>query len=409
MIDNRNSTDALHEEQGSQDTLVKVNGISKKFCRSLKRSLWYGVKDVSSDLVGGRKHDELRKDEFWALRNVSFELKRGECLGLVGHNGAGKSTLLKMLNGLIKPDQGRIEMHGRIGALIELGTGFNPILSGRENIYNNAAVLGFSKEEVDAKFDEILEFSEIGEFIDSPVQNYSSGMKVRLGFAVASQLDPDVLIIDEVLAVGDVGFRSKCYERISELLNNCCVILVTHSMPQISKLCNRVILMRKGNIVEVGETGKIIEAYYELNDVVANQKIIFDKFIRFNSIQLEKNTLSSREEDFKIDLEVVSEINSNEIAIDLVFMNRELTPIAQINSKFLKQEISISQGLNRLSIIISELNLNVGLYKLSCNIFNTSTGQQLMWIQDIAEIKVTGDFVGHCPFLLQGTISEIDT
>ena len=189
------------------DVLVKVEGVSKKFCRNLKRSLWYGVKDISSELFGSTKNSQLRPKEFWAVDDVSFELKRGECLGLIGHNGAGKSTLLKMLNGLIKPDKGKITMKGRIGALIELGAGFNPILTGRENIYNNGAVLGFSKKEIDAKFDAIIEFAEIDDFIDTPVQNYSSGMKVRLGFAVAAQMEPDVLIIDEVLAVGDVGFR----------------------------------------------------------------------------------------------------------------------------------------------------------------------------------------------------------
>jgi lipopolysaccharide transport system ATP-binding protein len=138
------------------EVLVKVEGVSKKFCRDLKRSLWYGVKDISSELFGSKKNGQLRPKEFWAVDDVSFELRRGECLGLIGHNGAGKSTLLKMLNGLIKPDKGTITMHGRIGALIELGAGFNPILTGRENIYNNGAVLGFSKKEIDAKFDAIV-------------------------------------------------------------------------------------------------------------------------------------------------------------------------------------------------------------------------------------------------------------
>jgi lipopolysaccharide transport system ATP-binding protein len=188
------------------EILIKAENVSKKFSKDLKRSLYYGVLDVFSGIKGSDKKRELRKDEFWAVRDVSFEVRRGECLGLIGHNGAGKSTLLKMLNGLIKPDEGKITMHGKVGALIELGAGFNPILTGRENIYNNAAVIGFSKKEIDAKFDEIVAFSEIEEFLDMPVQNYSSGMKVRLGFAIAAQMEPDVLIIDEVLAVGDLGF-----------------------------------------------------------------------------------------------------------------------------------------------------------------------------------------------------------
>ncbi len=229
------------------DILIKCDKVSKKFCKDFKRSLWYGFKDVCSSFTRGNPNPErLRKDEFWALKDISFELRRGECLGLIGHNGAGKSTLLKMLTGLIKPDEGSITMRGRIGTMIELGAGFNPILTGRENIYNNGAVLGFSKEEIDDKFQQIVAFSEIGEFIDSPVQNYSSGMKVRLGFAVAAQMEPDVLLVDEVLAVGDLGFVIKCLNRMGELIPNTATIFVSHSMPMISRICSQVLLMDKG-------------------------------------------------------------------------------------------------------------------------------------------------------------------
>jgi lipopolysaccharide transport system ATP-binding protein len=215
----RHQSPATH----SDEVLVRVEGVSKKFCRSLKKSLWYGVCDIGAELnpfrrrvaevagsgllvAGNSSNPEsselatsysppvtgeagLRPGEFWAVNDVSFELRRGECLGLIGHNGAGKTTLLKMLNGLIKPDSGKITMRGRVGALIALGAGFNPILTGRENIYINGSVLGLSKKEIDEKIDEIIDFAEIGEFIDSPVQNYSSGMSVRLGFSIASQLD----------------------------------------------------------------------------------------------------------------------------------------------------------------------------------------------------------------------------
>jgi lipopolysaccharide transport system ATP-binding protein len=199
----------------SADIIVRVEGVSKKFCRDLKRSLWYGLKDTAADLLGGRSSNGLRPDEFWALDGVSLELARGECLGLIGRNGAGKTTLLKMLNGLIKPDKGRIELAGRVGALISLGAGFNPILTGRENIYVNGSVLGLTKKEIDSKLAEIVAFAEIDDFIDTPVQSYSTGMQVRLGFAVATAMQPDVLLLDEVLAVGDVAFRAECYERLA--------------------------------------------------------------------------------------------------------------------------------------------------------------------------------------------------
>lgn len=247
-------------------TLVKVECLSKKFCRSLKRSLWYGVQDLGKELRGLRHggNDGLRSDEFWAVKDVSFELKRGECIGLIGRNGAGKSTLLKLLNGLIKPDQGRISMHGRVGALIELNAGFAPILTGRENIYIKGQVLGFSKKEINAKLSAILAFADIGEFIDMPVQNYSSGMKVRLGFAIAAQMEPDVLIIDEVLAVGDIGFKVKCLNRIQELLETSAVIFVSHAMPLVARICTQVIVLEQGRtLLYSADVAQGIDLYYQ--------------------------------------------------------------------------------------------------------------------------------------------------
>jgi lipopolysaccharide transport system ATP-binding protein len=238
----------------SEDVLVRADGVSKKFCRDLKRSLWYGVQDTLRDFLGrDGSEQELRRDEFWAVNGASFELRRGECLGLIGRNGAGKTTLLKMLNGLIKPDKGRIEMRGRVGALIALGAGFNPILTGRENIYVNGAVLGLSKKEIDAKYEEIVEFAEIGEFIDAPVQSYSSGMAVRLGFAVATATDPDVLLLDEVLAVGDVSFQAKCFNVLAEFRKRgTCFIFVSHNMHMISRYCQKVMYVRHGQVRFMG-------------------------------------------------------------------------------------------------------------------------------------------------------------
>lgn len=252
----------------SDDVLVKVEHVSKKFCRSLKRSLWYGVQDIAGELLGrDDTRDGLRKHEFWAVRDVSFELRRGECLGLIGRNGAGKTTLLRMLNGLIKPDCGRITIRGRVGALIALGAGFNPILTGRENIYINASVLGLTKKEIDAKFEEIVEFAEIGDFIDAPVQSYSSGMAVRLGFAVASALDPDLLLADEVLAVGDAAFRAKCYRKFADLQNRgTSVLLVSHQMPEIQRVCARCIWLADGRIASVADTPRVVSEYLAWSD-----------------------------------------------------------------------------------------------------------------------------------------------
>jgi lipopolysaccharide transport system ATP-binding protein len=246
--------------------LIKVEGVSKKFCLDLKTSLRYGVMDVKDELLGRPRTSKLRKKEFWAVHDVSFELHRGECLGLIGHNGAGKTTLLRMLNGLIKPDFGRIEIRGQVGALIALGAGFNPILTGRENVYVNASVLGLSKSVVDERIDEIIAFAELEEFIDMPVQNYSSGMTVRLGFAVASILiQPDILFLDEVLAVGDITFTIKCLNRVRELMRTSAVVFVSHSMPLISSFCTRVMVMDHGRtVLDTLEPGEGVNHYYGL-------------------------------------------------------------------------------------------------------------------------------------------------
>jgi len=265
------------------DILVKVECAGKKFCRDLKKSLWYGAQDIVSELTPRisniKRRATLRPQEFWAVHDVSFELRRGECLGLIGRNGAGKTTLLKMLNGLIKPDSGRIEMQGQVGALIALGAGFNPILTGRENIYVNASILGLSKKEIDNKLEEVIDFAEIEEFIDSPVQTYSSGMRVRLGFSiVATAIEPDVLIIDEVLAVGDFDFKNKCFNRINELKKNgVASILVSHSMPNIMQYADFCLWLDKGRLKMNGPT----------NDVCSNY--ISSKFKDKNDIQLKKD------------------------------------------------------------------------------------------------------------------------
>src|SRR6266542_1198163 len=196
-------------------SLVEVRSVSKKYCRDLKKSLWYGLRDIGKEVTGRIQNAErLRAGEFWALRNVSFALSPGDALGLLGRNGAGKTTLLRVLSGVMRPDMGFARVRGEVAPLIELGAGFSPILTGRENIYVNAAILGVSGKVVDGIIAEIVDFAEISDFIDMPIQSYSEGMKARLGFSVAAHLNPDVMLVDEVLAVGDLGFQRKCLNRI---------------------------------------------------------------------------------------------------------------------------------------------------------------------------------------------------
>ncbi len=234
---------------------IKVDNVSKKYCRNLKRSLRYGVQDLFSEFTArsGESRKKLRRGEFFAVDHVSFQIKPGECVALLGPNGAGKSTLLKMLAGLFKPDTGKITVRGRLGALIELGTGFNPILSGRENVFVNGTLLGLTRREIEERFDEIIEFAEVGHVIDEPVRTYSSGMRLRLGFGVAAHLKPQVLLIDEVLAVGDVGFRMKCFKHILNLVEQgLCLIIVSHAIGQLNRVATRAIVMQEHRMIYDG-------------------------------------------------------------------------------------------------------------------------------------------------------------
>ncbi|MBC8326555.1 MAG: ABC transporter ATP-binding protein, partial [Verrucomicrobia subdivision 3 bacterium] len=204
-------------------------------------------------------------DEFVALNDVSFDVKRGETVGIIGPNGCGKSTLLQIVSGTLTPSSGHVETHGRIAALLELGSGFNPELTGRENVYINAAIIGLSNQEISYRFDDIVSFADIGNFLDQPVKNYSSGMMVRLAFAVQSQIDPDILIVDEALAVGDAKFQAKCFERLRQLKERgTSILLVTHSSEQIVTHCSKAILLDKGVQLETGEPKFVVNRYHDL-------------------------------------------------------------------------------------------------------------------------------------------------
>lgn len=203
--------------------------------------------------------------EFWALRNIDFEVQRGETVGIVGRNGSGKSTLLQIICGTLMPSGGQVQVRGRVAALLELGSGFNPEFTGRENVYLNAAVLGLSREEVDQRFDAIAGFADIGDFIDQPVKTYSSGMVVRLAFAVQAQVDPDILIVDEALSVGDARFQAKCFERLRQLKSHgTSILLVTHSSEQVVTHCNRAVLLEQGRVALLGSPRTVINRYLDI-------------------------------------------------------------------------------------------------------------------------------------------------
>jgi ABC-type polysaccharide/polyol phosphate transport system ATPase subunit len=246
--------------------LVDVQGVRKKYCRDLRRSLWYGIQDVVSALtMRVPPPDRLRESEFWAVDNISFQLRRGDALGLLGRNGAGKSTLLKLITGQRSLTAGKVATRGRMVALTELGLGFNLALTGRENAYVNAAVHGLTRAQCDAIIEDIIDFSGIREFIDSAVQTYSSGMRARLGFSVATHLKPDILVVDEVLAVGDLDFKRKCIRHILKYLREGgSVILVAHDPYLVQSMCNRCIVMERGKVIFQGSGVEGVNFHFQL-------------------------------------------------------------------------------------------------------------------------------------------------
>ena len=244
---------------------LEMNHVYKKFT---KGELYGSLRDLIPALTGkllrNKKNAQLETREFWALHDIDFEIKRGEAVGIIGHNGAGKSTVLKILGGIMKPTKGDLAVKGKLSALIEVGAGFHNDLTGRENIYLNGTILGMTKNEIRRKLDEIVAFSGLEEFIDTPVKRYSSGMYARLGFSVAAHVEPDVLIIDEVLSVGDALFQKRCLEKMSSVIKGgATVIFVSHNLKAVADLCQRSILLNHGRVLEEGPTNQVIRRYLD--------------------------------------------------------------------------------------------------------------------------------------------------
>lgn len=376
------------------EALVKVENVSKRFCRDLKRSLVYGMQDIASDLLGrDRSECESRKGEFLANDGISFELRRGECIGLIGHNGAGKTTLLKMLNGLIKPDVGSITMRGRVGALIALGAGFNPILTGRENVYVAGSVLGLTKKEIDEKYDSIVEFAGLEEFMESPVQNYSSGMQVRLGFAVATAMNPDVLLLDEVLAVGDVGFQAKCFNTLAKLRQQGVpFILVSHNMHQISRYCDQVLYLEHGKAkfhgdAEVGiamflsdmnQGGQNATAGPDWSTVHGSGKVTFSS-ARF--LDLDGDEVTTIKAGDPVILEIDFEKKSTDINcpfLDVVIRHRG-DQLFQSTSRGISLLESNTSDAGKLLVTFNQMPVNVNYVDFYFSLIDGQTSEILDW------------------------------
>ena len=374
------------------DTVIKVEDLGKLYklgeittgtiSHDLKR--WWasvrGKEDPFAKIgaVNDRTEKGTNDDYVWALKDVNFEVKRGEALGIIGRNGAGKSTLLKLLSKVTSPSTGSIKVKGRLASLLEVGTGFHPELTGRENIFLNGAILGMTKAEIRSKFDEIVDFAGVEKYIDTPVKRYSSGMYVRLAFAVAAHLEPEILIVDEVLAVGDAEFQKKCLGKMKDVSERGgrTVLFVSHNMAAIQNLCTKCLLMSKGSIDSIGDTSSIISIYNNQGskstiNVYKDQDLYIDKFYIHSIIDKEyvhDSVLSM--EDIELNLEIVSKFEIENVNIGYGINDgtgvRLITPFSQHSLKNYK----IEKGLNKITCIIPSFPLKPGFYQVEIYVGN---------------------------------------
>ena len=322
-------------------TIIKVENLGKKYLLGERQS-YYSLRDSVSSLFSKNKKSV---DEFWALKDVNFEVKQGESVGIIGRNGAGKSTLLKILSRITPPTTGKITLDGRVASLLEVGTGFNPELTGRENIFLNGAILGMKQSEIKRKFDEIVAFSEVEKFLDMPVKHYSSGMYMRLAFAVAAHLESEILIVDEVLAVGDAQFQKKCLGKMGEVTKNegRTVLFVSHNMGAIRRLCNKSIMLSSGKIFDVGDTNRVIEKYtseqidsvsgYWKNVNKLNQlAYLCEIFTSDNDGNIRNSFLSSEVIYINFVVQIVNDINNLKVGFDLIKNDEVVFRSQQVDS-----------------------------------------------------------------------------
>jgi len=377
------------------DIVIKVENLSKQYrlgnvgMGTLKHDVnrwWHTIRGREDPyLKVGEENDRSVKgisEYVWALRDINFEVKQGEVLGIIGRNGAGKSTLLKILSRTTSPTTGQVKIKGRVASLLEVGTGFHPELTGRENIFLNGAILGMHKKEIQQKFDEIVDFSGVERYIDTPVKRYSSGMYVRLAFGVAAHLEPEILIVDEVLAVGDAEFQRKALGKMKDVSNKDgrTVLFVSHNMEAILSLCSHSILLRNGSISQIGSASSIIDKYLIVNhtqkekiDLTINkrnpglkQNIIFKSVSLINGQTLSWQIKYKEPLVFRFDIEVVKEVNEFEIGISL-FTTNDFEIVSSLSSDFTVLK-NLKPGIHIINYSFEDFNLLPNNYKVALGI-----------------------------------------
>lgn len=413
------------------NTAIRVDNLSKLYQlgaglpqHGLRELIQQRAEDIWGGLTGrGERRGSLpggSKEDFWALKDVSFEVTRGEVVGVIGRNGAGKSTLLKILSRITEPTSGRVEIHGRVGSLLEVGTGFHPELTGRENIFLNGAILGMSQSEIRSKLEAIVEFSGIGRFLETPVKRYSSGMYVRLAFAVAAHLQPEILIVDEVLAVGDAEFQKKCLGKMQDVAEaGRTVLFVSHNLAAIQSLCSRAVLLEGGELSQEGEPAAVIGSYLKKNWQLAERELAgrTDRTgsgkIRFASVEY-LNARGGRQEGLQtgqtgiISLQIANSFHEDQQAIEI---NIGVSDEQGVRVCLLSTSMSDSStgripatgGVVRFEL--PKVPLVAGRYSLT--LYATVQNEVADWVIDAAVMDVVeGDFfgTGRTPPVGQGKV-----
>ena len=369
------------------DTVIRVENLSKQYIlshqqegqgkyKALRDVIADGAKSITQALNPLTQNSKLKtqnskREEFWALKDVSFEIKQGDRVGIIGRNGAGKSTLLKILSRIVEPTQGQIEITGRVASLLEVGTGFHPELTGRENVYLNGAILGMSRLEIQRKFDEIVAFAEVEKFLDTPVKRYSSGMYVRLAFAVAAHLEPEILIVDEVLAVGDAQFQKKCLGKMEDVgKSGRTVIFVSHNMSTIQSLCPRCLFLHQGQITADDNSINVVQKY--LQDASVSDSFLRSPQKTGKPTIISGKIVSNPNFEYKkvqINLEILTEIKCK-AALCLNLFDTTLTPIGfgSLGEFSPSEMINLSRGLNPISFTLSTDQFALGSYFISLDL-----------------------------------------
>jgi lipopolysaccharide transport system ATP-binding protein len=386
---------------------IQVENISKKYILRHQvggRSRYVALRDVLAhkftSLFRHGTGPDASREEFWALKDVSFEIKQGEVAGIIGRNGAGKSTLLKLLSRITRPTKGRIEIEGRVASLLEVGTGFHPELTGRENIFLNGAILGMHRAEIRKKFDEIVAFAEVEKFLDTPVKHYSSGMYMRLAFAVAAHLEPEILVVDEVLAVGDAAFQKKCLGKMQEVgQGGRTVLFVSHNMEAITRLCARCIYLVKGELKMQGETRQVIKAYSEHSKQISEEVDLTTlprrlegngaaKLLRLRSIQNENAAAWCYEYgtplEFLIEFSVARAIE--EPGVGYAIFSSTGTELVSATTFQERTMDRLLPGQYSMRILIPDFALNPGTYMLALGL--VALGRNIDHVAEAAQIEI---------------------